>query len=55
MGTNPQTDDPLYVDFGADDFELQAGSPAVNNGDPSVPSGRGATGTPDIGYFETVF
>lgn len=52
LGANPQTGDPLYVDFDSDVFELQADSPAVDNGDGSVPAGRTPNGAPDIGYFE---
>ena len=55
LGNNPQTGDPLYVNFGADNFELQSTSPAVNNGDATVAAGRTSNGLPDIGYFESNF
>jgi hypothetical protein len=55
LGTNPQTGDPLYLNFAGDDFEIGAGSAAQNNGDPSVPAGRSSNGLPDIGYFESAF
>lgn len=48
---------PLFVDVDADDFHLQAGSPAINQGDNTLGytqdyDGNPNNGVPDMGAFE---
>jgi hypothetical protein len=49
-GTGNLTGNPLFVNEGADDFHLQAGSPCINTGDPSFPLDPNGTRS-DMGYF----
>jgi len=50
-GTGNLSSDPLFVNAGAADFHLQAGSPAINAGDPSILDLDGSRS--DIGAFST--
>jgi len=58
-GANSLFADPLYLDSAADDFTLQATSPAINNGVDLGEDRNGSTAgnyngaAPDRGYFET--
>ncbi len=54
---SPPPQDPQFVDASANDFSLQAGSPAIDAGAPEAMRtldfvGNSIVGAPDIGAFE---
>lgn len=57
--SNPQTGDPLFTNAGAEDYTIQSGSPAKNNGtatgaaaDDHIGTARPQLGAHDIGAYE---
>jgi hypothetical protein len=62
LGMNSKTEDPLYINAAGDNYDLQVGSAAINNADPSLGVDRNDGGAgdfngagPDIGFYETAF
>ena len=54
LDANSVDDDPLFVNVGADSFQLQSGSPAEGTGQGSINMGAYITGLEQIGLGETV-
>jgi hypothetical protein len=44
---------PMFVNAGAHDYRLQAGSPAIDAGDPNTPVPVGGGGRVDVGAYES--